>query len=502
MPQLLRDFFESKFEICEDNKATGQMKVRGRFQAAETRNANGRIYPNDLWERVLKEERVKDMVETRRMLGCVEHPTTGVTSLSDVSHIVTSLTRDGNDIIGEAEVLNTPQGMIIQELLRRKVPIGISSRGRGTSIVKNGAEYVNSDDFVLETFDFVYKPSTPGAYPELQESVLSGSAFAKDTPMIEKINKLKKFDVRATEIAESLKGKLTIASLNDLFKECLEMRASAAKLTEGFTEGETGEHGDYAKQVVDLLNETQVALTDALDSLYQKSDLSRRVDDVLESTSNKDSAVSILKDLLAEANQENEYLRNRLEDISSLVESDENEIVRRCDAATTLAQETVGNLQEALSELADLAEAYDTLEERYNAAVELVAGVQTHQATGRLASLVQEAVDAHPVLSKFMKTLRSCKTEEELAERVEELVEGMGLNKQASQSNLASRLSFSGALGESVQSTANEVIDAASLNESAKNNRASAEDILESNATPSSHEQALLEELLGSIGGK
>lgn len=423
------------------------MRVRGPFQKAETRNANGRIYPSSLWERVLNDESLKNMIETKRMLGCVEHPATGVTSLAEVSHIVTSLKREGNEIIGEAEILNTPSGMIIQELLRRGVPVGISSRGRGSAVTRNGVEYVNPDDFVLETFDFVYKPSTPGAFPELQESVLAGSPFAKDSPMSAKIDQIRKFDVRTMDIAEKVASKHEAATLHDLYRECVEIRGSLQTIVKGLSEADLKENQKYIDEVTAKVNGVCESLEKKLDRSHLVSDLSRRMDAALAAHGNTSSeVVNMFKELLSDAKKENAYLRDRFESIQDKAEETHDALSRRYDAVVKLAEETLAKLQETASALTELTSEHETLQSRYEAAVELVAGVTERQSEGRMAHLVQDAVEKTPELGKFQKLLRACKTESELQERVGELVEGMSLNrKPVFSAKLNSRLNFGGA---------------------------------------------------------
>jgi len=162
------------FECTGFTEATADrpFMVKGRFQKAEARNGNGRIYPRTLWEKILQDAKIMERVKGRMMMGEVEHPADGQTDLKRVSHVITHLemTPDG-DVIGEAEIFDTkPQGENLKELFRKKVKVGISSRGKGTSFMKGNTEVVN-DDYMLETFDFVYNPSTEGAYPEKMESV-------------------------------------------------------------------------------------------------------------------------------------------------------------------------------------------------------------------------------------------------------------------------------------------------------------------------------------------
>lgn len=499
-----KDFNESKLTICEDRKDSGYMKVRGTFQKAETRNANGRIYPSSLWERVLSDISLKNTLESRRMLGCVEHPTSGVTALSEVSHIVTGLTRQGNEIIGEAELLNTPQGLIIQELLRRGVPVGISSRGRGSAMMRNGVEYVNPDDFILETFDFVYKPSTPGAYPELQESVLAGSPFAKNTPMSAKIDQIKKFDVRTTEIVGAASGKVQLAELHKLHTESVEMQASMQALLKGFSDAEAKDNGVYANEVNTKIEGALQTLRGQLDKHYAGSDLNRRVESVLNNNTNT-AGNDLFKSMLGEARQENEYLRSRLEELSEVLASSEDDLMRRYTAAAQLAEETLDKLHDLTSSLAEVTAERDEAVKRCEAAVELVAQLQEAQTQGQLALQVQEALDQYPELGKFQKTLRACKTKEELDERVEELVSGLNLNQKTE--SLSSRVKLSAAITESrkasqpTEKVDTKVLKNKNLTESAKKasgKRASADQILES--SENTEEDPILTGLLEGYG--
>lgn len=509
---VFTEFVESVLDIVEDNKGNGGcMRVRGRFQAADIKNANGRIYPGELWERVLKEDRVSNMIRSRRMLGCVEHPSSGQTHLSNVSHIITGLHRKGNEIIGEAEILNTPSGLIIQELLRRKVPVGISSRGKGTSAVRNGVEYVNPDDFILESFDFVYKPSTPEAFPQLQESVLEGSPFDPNTPMSAKLDTIKKYDVRAGEIAESASS-LKVADLHKLLTECQQMRSSLPDIVSALEESEADKQKEYVDSVAAKLESAHESLVATLDKQYAKSDLSRRVDTAINKEGS--SQESLLRDLLAESRQENDYLRSRLDDMSSLLEADESGIVRRYNASTALAHETLGRLQEAMSALAEISAEYEDLQERYEAAVKLVAGFTESQQEGNLALTLQEAVEQFPGLTKFEKILRSCKTEDELVERVNDLIEAEGLNKSKPKPSLvenAARLSFAAAINEDGGAPdANEVVSESVLpkrnKKAAKDSRrVSGEQVLQESEVNGGSQDAglsILEGLLDTIGGQ
>jgi hypothetical protein len=190
-----------KLQILEDDSSKGRLVIGGRFQLAETPNANGRVYTKPLWEKILSNEKIKESLANRRMLGLLEHPENGKTDPTKASHIVTSLSiNENNEIIGRAEILNTPNGLILQELFRAGCQMGISSRGTGTLRKgPDGKDYVN-EDFVLQTFDVVLTPSTPMAYPKtLSESTESEKELDEMTAH----DKYLALEQRATTILEA-----------------------------------------------------------------------------------------------------------------------------------------------------------------------------------------------------------------------------------------------------------------------------------------------------------
>ena len=166
---LLTDvFIIDNLTVLEESKTKGTMKIGGVFQRADEANNNKRVYSKHLLEREIT--KLADMIDNRRLLGELDHPSHDSVKLSNVSHLVTNLKMKGNEVLGEAELLNTPAGLTAQALIKGGVGIGISSRGLGTlSEGEDGTKNVN-EDFKLVTFDLVADPSTRGAYPSLSES--------------------------------------------------------------------------------------------------------------------------------------------------------------------------------------------------------------------------------------------------------------------------------------------------------------------------------------------
>ena len=88
----------------------------------------------------------------------------GVFAQADkVSHLITDLKLEGIDVVGKAQILDTPMGKIVKGLLDGGVQLGVSTRGMGSLENKNGAMVVK-DDFILSTVDIVQDPSAPDAF--------------------------------------------------------------------------------------------------------------------------------------------------------------------------------------------------------------------------------------------------------------------------------------------------------------------------------------------------
>lgn len=149
-----------------ESKEPGLCVIEGIFQRADAPNANKRYYPKELWSNLLKEgSDVVRRVGERAMIGHLEHPADGRTDVKKASHVITNLLlKENGEVIGRAELLDTPDGKIAQELVRKRIRIGVSSRGAGT-VEQDGR--VSPSDYVLETFDLVWNPSTEGAFPKV-----------------------------------------------------------------------------------------------------------------------------------------------------------------------------------------------------------------------------------------------------------------------------------------------------------------------------------------------
>jgi hypothetical protein len=204
---LIEDvFIIENLQVLNEGKS-GPMKVRGVFQRADEENNNKRIYPKELLCREI--EKLEESMKNRRLMGELDHPQHDSVKLSNVSHLITKLDVDGNEIIGEAEILDTPMGKVARALIEGGVQIGISSRGMGTlSEGQDGKRYVN-EDFRLITWDLVADPSTRGAFPALSESTNLNSMLVEEilNDVLPKVTQEKVFSTLLRERLDEAKMK-------------------------------------------------------------------------------------------------------------------------------------------------------------------------------------------------------------------------------------------------------------------------------------------------------
>ncbi len=152
--------------IVEENKdGKKDYFIEGIFMQSEIKNRNGRIYPKEVIQNEVKRYN-KEFVNKDRAFGELGHPEGPTINLDKVSHLITKLEEDGNNFVGRAKILSTPNGQIVKNLIDDGAKLGVSSRGLGSLESKGNAQYVK-DDFQLATAgDIVADPSAPEAFVE------------------------------------------------------------------------------------------------------------------------------------------------------------------------------------------------------------------------------------------------------------------------------------------------------------------------------------------------
>lgn len=200
--KLITEEIESVKIITENKNGLKTLYITGPFLQAEVTNRNGRCYPFQILEREVKRYN-ESFVLRGRALGELGHPDGPSINLHKVSHMITSLHAEGNTFIGKAKILDTPMGNIAKSLLGEGVMLGVSTRGVGSLIEKNGIKYVG-DDFMLATAaDIVADPSAPDAFVQgimegkewvWQGGLLKEIAAKKTKNMIEALSRQRKLN--------------------------------------------------------------------------------------------------------------------------------------------------------------------------------------------------------------------------------------------------------------------------------------------------------------------
>ncbi|MEK9699466.1 MAG: hypothetical protein VW270_27050, partial [Candidatus Poseidoniales archaeon] len=162
--KLITEYHENDLTCLVEKNESGEKSymIEGIFAQAEQKNRNGRVYPRPIMEKAVKTY-VDTQVNKKRAVGELNHPEGPTVNLDKVSHLITDLRFEGNDVVGKAQILDTPMGKIVKGLLDGGVQLGVSTRGMGSLEQKNGTMYVR-EDFILNTVDIVQDPSAPAAF--------------------------------------------------------------------------------------------------------------------------------------------------------------------------------------------------------------------------------------------------------------------------------------------------------------------------------------------------
>ena len=151
--------------LREEDEKSGKKnyKLKGIFLQGDIKNRNGRIYPVEVLEKEVARYN-KDFINENRGYGELGHPEGPTVNLERVSHMVTSLKRDGKNFVGEAKVMSTPMGNIVSNIMVDGGKLAVSSRGMGSLEQKNGTNYVKNDFYLATAADIVADPSAPQAF--------------------------------------------------------------------------------------------------------------------------------------------------------------------------------------------------------------------------------------------------------------------------------------------------------------------------------------------------
>lgn len=162
--KLIAEYTENDVNVIIEANANGEKSyaIEGVFAQADMKNRNGRIYPKNVMINAVDKYH-NEQVKTKRAVGELNHPSGPTVNLDKVSHLITELKIDGNNVMGKASILDTPNGKIVKGLLDGGVKLGVSTRGMGSLEQRNGAMYVK-DDYLMNAIDIVQDPSAPAAF--------------------------------------------------------------------------------------------------------------------------------------------------------------------------------------------------------------------------------------------------------------------------------------------------------------------------------------------------
>lgn len=201
---MSKELLTEYFELCPEGRcpidrlteserqkiSNGAVYLVGICQKAGTKNGNGRIYRKETLKREV--ENYQKAIIERRSLGELDHPDDSVVNLKNCSHLAVKMWWEGENVMGKFEVLDTPSGKILKDLVLANVKLGISSRGMGSVKEEKGTTVVE-DDFQLICFDMVSEPSTPGAYlkhdnkPNMDQQI---NVYISETKQNNKVDEL------------------------------------------------------------------------------------------------------------------------------------------------------------------------------------------------------------------------------------------------------------------------------------------------------------------------
>ena len=163
--KLISEEVASAEYLVEEKNGKKEYKIKGVFLQSNIKNRNGRVYPREILVREVNRY-TKEFINKNRAFGELGHPDGPTVNLERVCHMVKSLTPEGDNFIGEAKIMDTPYGKIVKGLIDEGAQLGVSSRGMGSIMNRNGINFVKDDFYLATAADIVADPSAPDAFVE------------------------------------------------------------------------------------------------------------------------------------------------------------------------------------------------------------------------------------------------------------------------------------------------------------------------------------------------
>jgi hypothetical protein len=187
--KLIREEVEAVEVLVEEKGGKKHFYIQGPFLQGDVKNRNGRIYESKILAKEVNRYN-ESYIAKNRAMGELGHPDGPTVNLDRVSHKITSLKQEGSNFIGRAKILETPMGRIAGALLNDGVTLGVSSRGMGSLVQRNGANYVGEDFMLATAADIVADPSAPDAFVQ---GIMEGKEWVWDNGLLKEqdIQKIK-----------------------------------------------------------------------------------------------------------------------------------------------------------------------------------------------------------------------------------------------------------------------------------------------------------------------
>ena len=212
--KLITELNEEVKFLKENKDGRPSYFIQGIFIQGNKKNKNGRVYPMEILEKEVNKY-VTELVEKKRAFGELGHPDGPTINLDRVSHMIVELEKDGENFIGTAKIMDTPNGKIVKALIDEGASLGVSTRGMG-SLKSRGEFQEVQEDFSLATAaDIVADPSAPDAFVN---GIMEGVEWVWDNGIL-KASTIERYE----EIVEEkvAKRELTQEAKLSLFEEIL-----------------------------------------------------------------------------------------------------------------------------------------------------------------------------------------------------------------------------------------------------------------------------------------
>ena len=386
----------------------GKWTVEGPYQLSDTRNLNDREYRRRIWQKQLGEDGSpiqKRIKNTGGLVGHLEHPQDGRTDGNKGALVTRSLKlRESGVVWGKSEILDTPGGMILQEYTKKKIRWGVSSRGNG-SVDDKG--YVN-DDYMLETFDAVMKPSTPGAFPRPVTSTKEGKTQTQAGELTEEAEQCV---AQAKSLVETATEDLDEAAQTKLAGELLKTLGHVNSLanSDAMPSSKAYEIQDWlTKKLKGLQEQSGADWEDVLDEVIGEGD-----DEV-----NEGEQEAALRRVVASFNrritaavEETEQLQRQVEEADAHIEAAEAQV-------EVVAQER----DDALDLLESSQQSLKDTQLQLDIATSVIADRSVVEVEDLVNEAVEKAVEQVPRLDKFRHLLERGHTAEDVEHIAETLL--------------------------------------------------------------------------------